>query len=360
MKRILYMVACDIDLTGTPVFIRDIGKYFENKYEVTVYTPTKQLKNIFGNSITVLEGNCQGGGIKFYNNVKNNIKKIFKEKEFDIIHINTSNIHIANLYVNYFYGKGSLILCHSHNVITYNRNPVYNKLVQMTKRNIVRKSNRLLACSVEAGRTMFGKQSDFTVINNFVDINRFRFSQDFRENIRKKYKFDFILGHIGAFNGQKNQMFIIKLMEKLDDRFCLILIGEGETKESCKQYCRDNGICNVYFIDACDDVYKYYSAFDIFLFPSRFEGFGRVLLEAEVSNLNKIASNNVPQSKAFDCKYLPLDEKKWLMEINKEIHMLNNRTNNFEKVKRNGFDVDSVLKVLVSIYDSKMSKLGRI
>ena len=54
---------------------------------------------------------------------------------------------------------------------------------------------------------------------------------------------------------------------------------------------------------------RFYQAMDVFLFPSRYEGFGMAMIEAQASGLACVASDVVPEETNADGRavYLPLD-----------------------------------------------------
>ena len=354
MQRILFLVACDIDLTGTPVFIRDLidglDEESEMKCEYYVYTPGLIKRNIYSQSVKLIEGKIKQIGVKSCPHIWKDLSRRFKNQSFDVVHINTSNVYLAAVYSKFFSMKGSRVICHSHNIIEYNKNLLQRLLVEVSKKVIVRNSETLFACSEDAGVSMYGKKERFTVVNNFVDLERFKYSEHERIRIRKECAHRYLLGHIGAFNGQKNQRFIIDVVNKLGYDYGLVLIGSGAEQETLKEYCVQERIRNVYFLNTCPDVGKYYSAFDVFLFPSLYEGFGRVLLEAEVSGLKKIASDNVPRSNAFECTYLPLVQNLWVDEIRKSCATLEKRCNRHELIKKAGYDKESVVRQLCKAY----------
>ena len=96
---------------------------------------------------------------------------------------------------------------------------------------------------------------------------------------------------------QKNQIFSLKILKEcLKDRkdIRLILIGEGTDEISLKQYADENGLSEyIIWILPDDKIEKYYSAADVFLFPSIFEGLGIVALEAQVAGLPTLCSENI-------------------------------------------------------------------
>ena len=71
-------------------------------------------------------------------------------------------------------------------------------------------------------------------------------------------------------------------------------MGEGDDKEKLLVETKRLGLYNdVIFAGYQKDMVAWYSAFDVFVFPSIFEGLSVALLEAQASGINIISSNNV-------------------------------------------------------------------
>ena len=149
---------------------------------------------------------------------------------------------------------------------------------------------------------MFGKgidQQKTTVIPNAIDIASFAFDPLVRERIRKELSIEgkTVIGHVGRFCYQKNQEFLLRIFNELQKNMpqaVLMLVGSGDDEAKIKQLADDMGIADkVLFLGVRKDVSNLYNAMDIFVLPSRFEGFGMVLLEAQASGLPCIASDKV-------------------------------------------------------------------
>lgn len=61
----------------------------------------------------------------------------------------------------------------------------------------------------------------------------------------------------------------------------LILIGDGKEKNNLNNLVSEFGMSeSVFFLGIKNDIYKYLSAADLFVLPSKWEGFGIAVLEA--------------------------------------------------------------------------------
>ena len=141
-----------------------------------------------------------------------------------------------------------------------------------------------------------------------------------------------------------------KIVEKNRD-FKLLLIGEGELKNDYLEYIKNNKLeQNIILEQPQNDIYKYYSAFDIFAFPSRFEGLGIVVIEAQASGLSCIVSKNVPiDVKISDLiDYVDIDSiEKWYDKI---VDFKKNSNRNYD-LSKSDYNIKNEYKKLIYIYD---------
>ena len=104
----------------------------------------------------------------------------------------------------------------------------------------------------------------------------------------------------------------------------------------------------VKIIDSSRNIEKYYNIFDMFLFPTLFEGFPISLLEAQTSSLCCLISDNVDKNAIISNStyVIHLDVKKWTETFFK--YMQYDRTN----VKINmRFDFNNTLRKIEKIYE---------
>jgi glycosyltransferase involved in cell wall biosynthesis len=104
-------------------------------------------------------------------------------------------------------------------------------------------------------------------------------------------KNDLWIGGIGELHTNKNWSAVINVMTSLPDNIHLVIIGEGEERESLKKLIIKQNLENRVHLLGFLDGAKYLKAWDIFVLPSKKEGLPYVLLEAGLAKLPVIASD---------------------------------------------------------------------
>ncbi len=104
-----------------------------------------------------------------------------------------------------------------------------------------------------------------------------------------------LLLHVGSFSEKKNHDGLLRVFRRVLNEYPrakLVLVGDGALRHRLERKIRDLGMCeNVLLQGIQRDVWPYYSAADVFVFPSHVEGFGNVLVESEVCGLPIVASD---------------------------------------------------------------------
>lgn len=228
------------------------------------------------------------------------IKKVIKENNYEIVHINLLSCSNILPIVAAKRCKVKKIIVHSHN------NGMPDSLIKsvlhfVNKRIITNLANVFWACSESAGKWMFGNKK-FEIIKNGIDVNKFLYNEDDRLSIRKKLnipKSKYVIGHVGRFEIQKNHEFIIDWFDRISKKYSdtvLLLIGTGTLLEETQDKVIKLGLeKKVFFAGVVDTPEKYYSAMDMFVLPSKFEGLGIVNVEAQVNGLPCMVSDVVPR-----------------------------------------------------------------
>ncbi|MCI8790870.1 MAG: glycosyltransferase family 1 protein [Lachnospiraceae bacterium] len=230
------------------------------------------------------------------------IVRILKEYDYDIIHFHMmSYAWFEPIIAAYKYSKAKIIL-HSHIVNNANNLVKKDYCLNLFGQTIIKFRNipfYRLACGKDAGTAMFGN-GDFFIIENGIDIDRFSFSEANRIEQRNLYGIsdeEIVIGHVGNFSVNKNYPYLIDTfyeLQKLNSKVKLLLIGDDQIAPCIHERVNQLGINDkVIFTGMVKDTFKYYSAMDIFFFPSIREGLPVSLIEAQISGLSCIVSNAV-------------------------------------------------------------------
>ena len=207
--------------------------------------------------------------------------RIFKENNYKIIHSHINALSVFPLRIAKKAGV-PIRIAHSHS--TSNKKEWKKNILKMILRPLSKLyANNYFACTEYAGKWLFGKKvverKELNVINNAIDLKKFEFNENTREDLRKELgiKEDvLVIGHAGRFMKQKNHEFLIDVFEKAikqDDNIYLILVGQGPLEDKIKEMAKEKGIEDkILFLGQRNDVNKLYQAMDIFVLPSLYEG----------------------------------------------------------------------------------------
>ncbi len=192
-------------------------------------------------------------------------------------------------------------IIHSHNSQNMD-SKLRGFLHQWNKKRIDAYATDFWACSQSAADWFYREDLKPRVvqIHNAIDIEKMRFDLEKRAKIREELglqESDICIGNVGRLHFQKNQKFALQIMERYlqkNPQAKLVLVGQGPDKEELENVCKDLQIQDsVVFAGIQSDIVGWLSAFDLFLFPSLFEGLSIAALEAEANGVPILASKDV-------------------------------------------------------------------
>jgi glycosyltransferase involved in cell wall biosynthesis len=164
---------------------------------------------------------------------------------------------------------------------------------------------------------------------------------------------EIVIGHVGRFSAQKNQCYFIQLAEALPEKYRFLFLGDGEDKEIFLSKVQSNGLEKKFIVlPSSNEVEKYYSAMDIFIMPSIYEGLPIVAVEAQTNGLSCIFSLEVSRQADLSehCKFLGLDGiETWVTEIRDTENL---RYDGVAEIKKRKFDIESTVTCLNEIFNS--------
>ena len=260
---------------------------------------------------------------------KKELEEVFQKHatEWAGIWVNVCSLaNIDYLKVAKKYGIKKRII-HSHN--SQNMDSKLRVILhKWNKRSIKKWATDFWACSDDAAHWFYGDElmKEVVVIHNAIDVERMQFDIKKRKTIRSEYGLDnkIVIGNIGRFHFQKNQKFAIEVFAYYHNKHpdsVLVLVGQGQDENKLKAKITKLGLNDaVLFPGIQKDIQGWLSCFDVFLFPSKFEGLSVVAMEAQANGIPVLASESViPQEVKINnnFNFLSLDNppQEWAKKI---------------------------------------------
>lgn len=258
-------------------------------------------------------------------------------------------------------------IAHSHNAKTVINLKYFFFLYE--KMFIKKHCTDMFMCSTPAGEWSFGKKAvkDGRVefIKNGIETSRFKYDEQTRRELREELGVGdkIVIGHIGRFMQQKNHSFLLEIFKIIHDKnpnTVLALCGEGRLEDDIKKKASELGIENdILFLGVRSDTNRVYQAYDLFLFPSLWEGLPLTGIEAQTAGLPVLMSDIItPETIVTDnVTQFSLNQsaEAW---ADKALDILSNfnRTDCQPQVKKAGFDVRDTAEWLQSFYIERTEK----
>lgn len=279
------------------------------------------------------------------------LKKRLKEGEYKIVHSHINTLSVFSLYAAKK-ANTPIRIAHSHS--TTNKKEYKKNIMKLMLRPFSKKfATHYFCCSELAGKFQFGtktyNEGNVYLLNNAIDIEKFKYNQKVREKKRKELQIKentLVIGHIGRFVTTKNHTFLIDIIEEIKKQkkeVLLILVGKGPLEEEIKKKVKEKKLEeNVLFLGQRKDANELYQAFDIFVMPSLYEGLPVVAVEAQSAGLPCILSKEIiKEAKALSStKFIGLEEDKrvWAKEMIKTMMKIE-RINTEKNIEEKGFNI---------------------
>ncbi len=168
-----------------------------------------------------------------------------------------------------------------------------------------RYATHILAISEASAVYLLGprllKDPRYQILTTAIDLAPFGMTQN-RDAMRSSLSIpehSTVIGHVGNFSWLKNYDLLVDIAQALCERrddVHFFLVGDGERRESIEKRVNALGISQHFtFAGFRSDVPALLNgAMDIFLMPSRFEGLGRVVVEAQAAGRPCVISSAIP------------------------------------------------------------------
>jgi len=240
------------------------------------------------------------------------LKDFIKKEKIDVVHAHELKAVINTLIAGKF--------ANTNNIITHTHTPISTWKINNVKKmidykiysfliNTLSYKEIALTESVKKVKIREGIHEDkIVVIPNGIDTEKLDITDDNRKLYSKEIRErllipqdSIIFGCLGRLTVEKGHSIAIEAFAKLvnenvyiKDKIRLLIAGGGILENKLKELAKELKIEDKIIITGVfkeEDLKKYYSTFDVFIFPSLTEGFGLALAEAMYVNLPSVCSD---------------------------------------------------------------------
>jgi len=231
------------------------------------------------------------------------IEEVLEKEKFDVLHFH-----------NFGFPSSFQILEKSQalNILTFHSDVERSKLLtefpillEILKMVIEWKIDGVIGVSEVALKFLNSCRVPTTVIPNGIDLEIFNPKA---KKIKKFLDGKVNILFVGRIEERKGLIYLLRAYQILEKKFQnlrLIIIGEGELKEKCQNFVKDQNLKEVYFEGekTGKELVSYFNNSNIFCAPSIYgESFGIVLLEAMACGLPVVAFANEGYKEFFKDK----------------------------------------------------------
>jgi glycosyltransferase EpsF len=295
-----------------------------------------------------------------FSNMRNYQKQLYQlitENQFTAIH---SHAHLFSGFILQVASRAGVPIrvAHSHTTSDQKNEKWARRLYQYwMKSNIHKYATHRLGCSRAAGEVLFGKDEMMVLPNSFQLKDYELLAQKQRENKNSSL----IIGHVGRFDTVKNHSFFLETFFHFKKKFphsSAILVGDGPEKDKVKELIQFYHLQDsVKLLGIRQDIPELMYDFDLFLFPSLFEGLGNVIIEAQAAGVPCLVSDSVPQEVNLSMNLVTFqslneDAETWATALENILQTYTKPAWNIRKqsLMAHGYDVETNVLHLENLY----------
>lgn len=302
--RIVHVMG-SLEAGGIQSFVMNVYRVIDRNYYQFDFVVEHHQNRFYESEIRELGGRVfyhesfNGRNVVSYRRQWRNL--LSNHPEWGVMHCHLRSS--ASLFLPIAKKSGIKVIVHSHSTSEPSSHAVIKRVLEYPLRF---QADACLSCSSDAGVWLFGRRiansNRFKVINNCLEVNRYKYSPTERDRLRKDLGIDdktFVYGTVGRLVQVKRQAFLIKAFKVIKaskPASVLLIIGDGPLRGDLEALAMHEGVGDaVYFLGERSDVCSLCSAMDAFVLPSEHEGLGISLVEAQISGLPCVYSDTIPK-----------------------------------------------------------------
>ncbi|MDD2679412.1 MAG: glycosyltransferase family 4 protein [Candidatus Omnitrophica bacterium] len=215
---------------------------------------------------------------------------IIRKYKIDIIHTHSRTTQVLGWFLHKLTRRARVFTCHG-----FFKRRILRSIFPCWGEGIIAISGQVKEHLI---RDFKVPEKDIAVINNGIDIDRFKAAALKPKTLMKKslgLSEGPVIGIIARLSDVKGHKYLITAMKEVLVEYPaaqLLMMGTGKMQEDLNGLAASLGISkSVFFIPEISDTVDALSAMDIFVMPSLQEGLGLALMEAMAAGLAVIGSN---------------------------------------------------------------------
>lgn len=199
------------------------------------------------------------------------------------------------------------------------------------RRSLPGKCDRMLSCSQEASVSVYGRRAfeegKIMLVPNALELAPFFFDEEKRRRVRAGYGIPdnaVVIGHVGRLDAVKNHSYLAGVGRELagcEVRF--LFAGKGALKEQIQKAFEEAGLGEKVIWTgqlSREETAAVYQAFDVFAFPSLYEGMPGTVIEAQAAGLPCVIADTITEEAVLSNLVIRLpigdgDKALWAKEI---------------------------------------------
>lgn len=290
MKKILHISKYYYPFRGgTEQIAQDCVNALKEEYEqkVICFNHEKGDSNDYVDDIEIIRCGCFAKlfsqSLSF--SYAKKLRQVIESFKPDIIIFHYPNPFVASLLLRYI-NKNSKLVIYWHLDIV--RQKLLGKFFNNQNKKLIKRADKIIATSpnyIDGSIWLSSAKDKCIVVPNCINEERIELTEESNERakkIKEDNKGKTICVAVGRHTEYKGYEYLIKASKLLDNKFQIFIIGKGELTDKLKK--ESYGDEKVHFLGVVsdDELKAYYSAMDIYCFPSitKNEAFGLALAEA--------------------------------------------------------------------------------
>lgn len=231
------------------------------------------------------------------------LKKVIDEGEYDIIHCHTPvGAMLTRLAALGARKRGTKVIYTAHGFHFFKGAPLINWLLYFpVEWFLARFTDALITINKEdyARAQKFDPKKVYYVPGVGIDTKKFAVDEETKRAKREAIRTELgipgdatVLLSVGELIPRKNHQVVIEAISKIDnDNLYYVICGRGPLMESLKELAKSHSVSDhVILTGFRNDVADFFSASDVFVFPSLQEGLPVAVMEAMASGLPVVCS----------------------------------------------------------------------